>query len=302
MKFIVLAVARPGVLLVTFNRPEKRNALSVAMMTEIARALSDAEADDDIRCAVMTGDDRAFSAGADIKDQHERGSDAALAPAKLAAWETIRSFSKPLLAAVNGYALGGGHELAMAADIVIAGESAIFGQPEINLGIHPGDGATQSLPRLVGKSLAMRLILSGQFIDAAEARAAGLVAEVVDAAQTVERTLDLAAVIAGKNLSALRRAKDCVLRAYETPLSDPHLIGHVLPDCATKVVYIFDAHDSAIARLADAEDTEPGRARWRPRRTAASAPGDERPPRSRAIDGPGNGGNDRGNERQEFSR
>ena len=190
------------------------------MMTEIAHALSGADADDGIRCAVMTGDDRAFSAGADIRDQHERGSHAALAPEKLAAWETIRSFSKPLIAAVDGYALGGGHELAMAADIVIAGEGAIFGQPEINLGIHPGDGATQSLPRLAGKSLAMRLILSGQPMEAAEALAAGLVAEVVDPGRTVERALELAAVIAGKSLPALRLAKACVLEAYETPFSE----------------------------------------------------------------------------------
>ena len=219
-EFISVALAEPRVMLIEFNRPEKRNALSVAMMTEIARALSDADTDDGIRCAVMAGDDRAFSAGADIRDQHERGSDAALAPEKLAAWETIRSFSKPLIAAVNGYALGGGHELAMAADIVIAGEGATFGQPEINLGIHPGDGATQSLPRLAGKSLAMRLILSGQSMDAAEALAAGLVAEVVDPSRTVERALELAAVIAGKSLLALRLAKACVLQAYETPLSE----------------------------------------------------------------------------------
>ena len=219
-ELISVASAEPRVMLITFNRPEKRNALSVAMMTEIARALSSAEADDGIRCVVMTGDDRAFSAGADIGDQHARGSDAALAPEKFAAWDTIRSFSKPLIAAVDGYALGGGHELAMAADIVIAGEGATFGQPEINLGIHPGDGATQSLPRLAGKSLAMRLILSGQSMNAAEALSAGLVAEVVDPGRTVERALELAAVIAGKSLLALRLAKACVLEAYETPFSE----------------------------------------------------------------------------------
>ena len=182
------------------------------MMTESARALSGADTDDGIRCAILTGDDWAFSAGADIGDQHERGTDAALDPEKLVAWETIRSFSKPLIAAGSGYALGG-HELAMAADIVIAGEGATFGQPEINLGIHPGDGATQSLPRLAGKSVAMRLILSGQSMDAAEALSAGLVAEVVDPSHTVERALELATVIAGKSLLALRLAKAAALRA-----------------------------------------------------------------------------------------
>ncbi len=219
-EFILLSRPRPRVLLMTFNRPARRNALSVAMMVEIAGALTDAASDDDIRCVVMTGDDKAFSAGADIKDQDARGAGAALAPEKVAAWETVDRFPKPLLAAVNGYALGGGLELAMACDIIIAGDGATFGQPEINLGIHPGDGATQRLPRTIGKSLAMRLILSGQFIGAEEARAAGLVAEVAPAGETVERTLDLAAVIAEKSPVALRLAKASVLQAYESPLTE----------------------------------------------------------------------------------
>ncbi len=219
MDFIVLDRPRPRVSLISFDRPDKRNALSIAMLGEIAAALADAAAEDEVRCVVMTGDDKAFSAGADIKDQQDRGTGSALAPERLVAWAAIQRFPKPLIAAVNGYALGGGHELAMLADIVIAGETATFGQPEINIGIMPGDGATQRLPRMVGKSLAMRMILGGQFIDARAALAAGLVADVVPAAETVDQALDLAAVIAEKSPMALRLAKEAVLKAYETPLS-----------------------------------------------------------------------------------
>ena len=219
MEFVLVTQPRPSVTLVTLDRSAKRNALSIALMVELAAVLDRAAADDEVRCVVLTGDARAFSAGADINDQLERGLDAVFADERLDAWRTVERFPKPLVAAVEGYALGGGCELALLADIVIAGETARFGQPEINIGIFPGDGATQRLPRSVGKSMAMKMILSGEMIDAAEAKAIGLVAEVTAAGKAVDRALDLAAVIAEKGPIALRLAKEAVLTAFEKPLA-----------------------------------------------------------------------------------
>ena len=219
MELIVLSRPRPGVLLITLDRPSKRNALSIALMGELAAALDEAAGDDAIRAVVLTGDDRAFSAGADINDQLAHGLDAVFSEARLAAWKVVEGFPKPLIAAVVGDALGGGCELAMLADIIIAGASARFGQPEINIGIFPGDGATQRLPRTLGKSMAMKLILSGEPMDAATARDIGLAAEVTKDGETVRRALDLAATIAEKSPIALRLAKASVLGAYQTTLA-----------------------------------------------------------------------------------
>ena len=218
--FLLLARPASGVLLVTLNRPAKLNALSVALVVDLAATLDTAKEDDAIRCVVLTGSDRAFSSGADIADQQLFGTAAVFGTARLDAWRQIQDFPKPLVAAVNGYALGGGNELAMLADIVVAGDTAQFGQPEINLGILPGDGATQRLVRSVGKSCAMQMILSGARVSAAEALRMGLVSEVVPAERTVERAVALAAVIAGKSADALKLAKAAVLRAYETTLAE----------------------------------------------------------------------------------
>ena len=219
MEFILVAQPRPSVTLVTLNRSAKRNALSIALMGELASVLDHAADDDGVRCVVITGDERAFSAGADINDQLERGLDSVFSDERLDAWRTVEQFPKPLVAAVEGYALGGGCELALLADIIIAGETARFGQPEINIGIFPGDGATQRLARSVGKSMAMKMILSGEMIGADEAKAIGLVAEVTAPGKAVERALDLAAGIAEKSPIALRLAKEAVLTAFETPLA-----------------------------------------------------------------------------------
>lgn len=219
MKYVLVTQPRPNVTLVTLNRPAKRNALSIALMAELASVFESAASDDGIRCMVITGDEHAFSAGADINDQLELGLDAVFARERLDAWQTVERFQKPLVAAVDGYALGGGCELALLADIVIAGETARFGQPEINIGIFPGDGATQRLARWVGKSMAMKMILSGEMIDATEAKAIGLVAEVATG-KTVERALDLAATIAEKSPISLRLAKEAVLMAFEAPLAE----------------------------------------------------------------------------------
>ena len=157
------------VAIVTLNRPEVLNALNLQLVRELDEFVTEAEQDDGIGAIVITGaGERAFSAGADINDQLERGLDAVFADERLDAWRTVERFPKPLVAAVEGYALGGGCELDLLADIIIAGETARFGQPEINIGIFPGDGATQRLARWVGKSMAMKMILSGEMIGADE--------------------------------------------------------------------------------------------------------------------------------------
>lgn len=200
----------------TLNRPDARNALSTALLGDIADALDAAAADDAIRVVVLTGGPKIFAAGADIKELATRDVPAALLDARVGHWARIRRFPKPLVAAVNGFALGGGCELAMHADIVLAGEDAKFGQPEINLGILPGAGGTQRLARLAGQQIAMKLVLSGEFLDAHEAKACGLIAEVAKDAQA--RALELAGRIAEKAPLAARLAKELVLAARDVPL------------------------------------------------------------------------------------
>lgn len=203
----------------TLDRPEKLNALSMAVVAELAMRLGEAEVDDTVGCVVLTGNGRAFSAGADISDQHKYGETVPFNPDRLAHWAAIERFGKPLVAAVNGYCLGGGNELAMMADIMIASDKALFGQPEIKIGIFPGDGATQRLVRAVGKSMAMQMILGGQTIDAATALRTGLVSEVVAHDALLERALAIAAGIAAHSAIALKSAKKAVLQSFEMGLS-----------------------------------------------------------------------------------
>jgi enoyl-CoA hydratase len=209
----------PGVRMITLNRPEKLNALNIALVAELATLAEQAASEAEIHCLVITGSERAFSAGADIADQQRYGDVAVFGRERLDAWEVIQNFPKPLIAAVNGYALGGGNELAMLADIIIAGENAQFGQPEINIGILPGDGGTQRLVRAAGKSVAMWMILSGERIDALTALRVGLVAEIMPPERTVARALEIAGSIARKSPVALRLAKEAVLKAFEMSLS-----------------------------------------------------------------------------------
>ena len=218
-QFIRVETAQAGVVVATLNRPKQLNALSGALLNELGQAMLAAAEDESVRCVVLAGNERVFSAGADIKEMTAAGIAAIDNAARQEAWRRIERFPKPLVAAVAGYCLGGGHELAMLADIVVAGEDARFGQPEINLGILPGDGATQRLTRAVGKSLAMKLILTGEPIDARTAFAAGLVAEVVPTARTLDRALELAGKIAEKSPVATRLAKGAVLAAFDTPLA-----------------------------------------------------------------------------------
>jgi enoyl-CoA hydratase len=215
---IQLAPLQAGVLLITLNRPEARNALRTQLLGELAEALEAAAADPEVKAVVITGGDKVFAAGADIKEMAALDVVGVLTDVRPTYWRRIYAFPKPLIAAVNGFALGGGCELVMHADIVIAGESAQFGQPEINLGIIPGAGGTQRLIRTVGKSLAMKLVLSGEFIDAKTALTAGLVAEVTPPELTIERALTLAGSIATKPPLAVRLAKEAMLKAFETTL------------------------------------------------------------------------------------
>lgn len=207
-----------GIRVVTLNRPEVRNALRTNLLRELADELDRAATDEAVRVVVLTGGDRVFAAGADIQELAAMNLVGVMDDPRQGYWRRIADFPKPLIAAVDGYCLGGGCELAMHADILIAGDSAQFGQPEINLGIIPGAGGTQRLVRTVGKPLAMKMVLSGEFIDAATALSAGLAAEVVPAGTTRERALELASRIARKGPIAVRQAKHALLGAFETHL------------------------------------------------------------------------------------
>jgi enoyl-CoA hydratase len=206
--------------LVRLNRPQQLNALNGAAMDALCAALEELDRDDTVRAIVVTGNERAFAAGADIGEMAEATPIDMLLTNRIGQWDRIRKVSKPVIAAVNGWALGGGCELAMTLDLIVAGEGAKFGQPEINIGVIPGAGGTQRLTRAVGKSMAMRMILTGEPITAREAAAAGLVARVTQDEVCVEDALALAASIARKSPIALRLAKEAVNAAYEMNLTD----------------------------------------------------------------------------------
>ncbi len=208
------------VALLRFNRPRQLNALNGQVMDQLCSALEALDRDDAIRVMVVTGSERAFAAGADIGEMATATAVEMLRANRIAQWDRVRRIGKPVIAAVNGWCLGGGCELAMALDLIIAGEGARFGQPEINLGVIPGAGGTQRLTRAVGKSRAMEMILTGEPIDAREAHRLGLVARVVPSELLVEDALALAAVIATKSPLALRLAKEAVNASYEMSLTD----------------------------------------------------------------------------------
>lgn len=206
---------------ITLNRPKQLNALNDALMDELGAALKAFDADDAIGCIVLTGSDKAFAAGADIAAMATRSyADVAKTDFITRNWEHIRSVRKPVIAAVAGFALGGGCELAMMCDLVIAADTAKFGQPEIKLGVIPGAGGTQRLPRAVGKAKAMDLVLTGRMMDAAEAERAGLVSRVVPAAELLDTALATAQTINDMGGPSVIFAKECVNRAYEGVLSD----------------------------------------------------------------------------------
>ena len=205
---------------IQLNRPDVLNALNLKLMDEVLGALDDLERDDTCRCVIITGNERAFAAGADIKEMAEATSTEMLTRDQFAKWDRIRRFKKPLIAAVSGYALGGGNELAMLCDMIVASETAQFGQPEINIGVMPGAGGTQRLTRAVGKAIAMEVILAGRTLTAREAERFGLVNRVVPVEAYLREAQKLAAQIAEKAPISVQLAKDAVLKAFELPLQE----------------------------------------------------------------------------------
>ncbi len=216
---IVRTEGRVGI--ITLNRPKQLNALNDQLMNELGAALKAFDADDDIGCMIITGSEKAFAAGADIGAMASYSfADAYKGDYITRNWETIRSIRKPVIAAVSGFALGGGCELAMMCDFIIAADNAKFGQPEIKLGIIPGAGGTQRLPRAVGKSKAMDMALTGRMMDATEAERSGLVSRVVPLDKLMDEALGAALVIAGFSQIAVMAAKESVNRAFEGSLAD----------------------------------------------------------------------------------
>jgi enoyl-CoA hydratase len=216
----ILVERRGAVGLITLNRPKALNALNAQLIGELDRALSEIDADPTVAVVVLTGSEKAFAAGADIKEMAEKDFANAFQSDFIAPWARIGQHRKPVIAAVAGYALGGGCELAMMCDVILAADSAKFGQPEINLGTIPGAGGTQRLARAIGKAKTMEMVLTGRMMDAAEAERSGLVARVVPAADLLEEAIRLGEVIAAKSQPVVQMAKDAVNAAYETPLTE----------------------------------------------------------------------------------
>jgi enoyl-CoA hydratase len=216
----IVVDAKDGYAVVRINRPKQLNALNRATIGELVEALEELDADPSCRCAVITGNERAFAAGADIGEMVEATPISLLQDAEFAKWDRFRRIHMPLIAAVSGFALGGGCELAMICDMIVASETAQFGQPEINLGIIPGAGGTQRLTRAVGKARAMEMILTWASISAAEALKAGLINRVVPVELYLEEAESLAARIAAKPPIAVRLAKEAVLKAFDTTIEE----------------------------------------------------------------------------------
>ena len=205
---------------IRLDRPQALNALNSGLNAELGQAVAAFDADAGIGCMLLTGSDKAFAAGADIKEMAEKSAVGVFMEDFAGSWDAVARARKPVVAAVAGFALGGGCELAMQCDLIIAADTAKFGQPEIKLGVIPGIAGTQRLPRAVGKAKAMDLILTGRMMDAAEAERAGLVARVVPAAALMEEALRVAQTIASMSLPALIAAKEAVNRAFESPLAE----------------------------------------------------------------------------------
>jgi enoyl-CoA hydratase len=217
----ILSEKKDRVGVITLNRPKQMNALNAQLMQELAAALYAFDADEGVGCILITGNDKAFAAGADIAAMKDYSYMEAYKSNYITRdWEHIRNIRKPVIAAVAGYALGGGCELTMMCDLAIAAENARFGQPEINLGIMPGSGGTQRLPRFTSKAIAMDLCLTGRLLDAAAALRAGLVSRVVPVDKLMDEAMAVAQRIAGYSLPAVMMIKESINRAYETTLAE----------------------------------------------------------------------------------
>jgi enoyl-CoA hydratase len=218
---MILVETRGAVGLITLNRPKALNALCDQLMIELGSALRAFDADDAVGAIVLTGSEKAFAAGADIKEMKDKGFIDVVSDDFIGnRWETVLTIRKPVIAAVAGFALGGGCELAMMCDFILAADTAKFGQPEINLGVIPGAGGTQRLTRAVGKSKAMEMILTGRMMGAEEAERAGLVSRIVPAAELVDEAVKVAERIAALSRPVAAMAKDAVNRAFETTLTE----------------------------------------------------------------------------------
>ena len=247
----ILVERRERVALITLNRPKALNALNAAVMRELTGALAALDRDPDIGCSVITGSEKAFAAGADIKEMASQSAiDMALSD-HFAGWDAMQRVRKPTVAAVAGFALGGGCELAMMCDIILAADTAKFGQPEIKLGIIPGMGGTQRLVRAIGKAKAMEMCLTGRMMDAQEAERAGLVARIVPAASLLDEALATAATIAAMSLPAVLLIKEAIARAPDTALADGIVIER-------RVFHgLFGSHDQTEGMTAFIEKRAP---------------------------------------------
>lgn len=221
---LVLLERHDRVALVRLNRPQALNALNEALAEQLCDLLEELDADAGVGAIVLTGSAKAFAAGADITEMADRSAADLIAGDLFAQWQRLTRIRTPIIAAVAGYALGGGCELAMMCDLLIAADSARFGQPEINLGVVPGMGGTQRMARAIGKAKTMDLVLTGRFMDAAEAERSGLVSRVVPAAELEATALEVAGVIASKSLPVARAAVELVDQAFETPLAQGLLL------------------------------------------------------------------------------
>jgi enoyl-CoA hydratase len=207
-----------GYALVQLNRPDVLNAINIKLMEELVSALERLDKESEVRCIILTGNEKAFAAGADIKEMADASAVEMLQRDQFARWDRIRKIKNPMIAAVGGFALGGGRGLAMTCDIILASESAKFGQPEINLGVIPGAGGTQRLTRAVGKYKAMEMVLTGAMMSAEEAKQWGLVVKVVPNEYLLEEAKTLAKLIASKPPLAVRLAKEAVLKSFDTTM------------------------------------------------------------------------------------
>ena len=250
-RLLVSECPAEGVLLLTLNRPDKLNALSKQLLEKLVAALAGAAEDPAVGCVILTGAGRAFSAGADTADMLARGVESYADPERLERWTRIQEFPKPIVAAVNGYALGGGLELALMCDIILAAQTAKFAAPEIKLGAFPGDGGTQRLPRAVGKSFAMQMILTGEMIDSALAERKGLVSEVLAEDSLLKRAVEIATHIAGMSSAITPYAKRAVKAAFELPLAEGLTLEHRL------TIEAFDTEDRFEGLRAFAEKRAP---------------------------------------------
>lgn len=217
LKDIKLSIENENILIVTINRTQVHNALRTNTLKEISEALQNCT--NEIRCVILTGGQKVFAAGADINELNEKGALESIQDIRTSYWEAIKEFKKPIIASVNGFCLGGGCELAMHCDIIIAGDNAQFGQPEINLGIIPGAGGTQRLTKALGKSNAMLALLTGDFISAKDAQKMNLISEVVPLETTMIRCIEIAKKIATKSPLAASAIKSAVLNSYESGLT-----------------------------------------------------------------------------------